>query len=138
MSIGDVAQKTGFRPSAIRYYERLGLLPTPLRASGRRRYGHDVLLQLEAIHVARDSGFTLREIRQLFGGRPYSVRLRQLAAQKLTAIDDLIERAQGMRLMLRRALRCNCINLEECARRLRRAKSHLRSGQPGPHRESLE
>ena len=138
MSIGEVARKTGLRPSAIRYYERLGLLPAPLRASGRRRYGGDVLLQLEAIHVARESGFTLREIRQLFGGRPYSVRLRHLAAQKLTAIDGLIERAQGMRLMLRRALRCKCIDLEECARQLRRAKPHLRFGQPDSHRERPE
>ncbi|MEO7866143.1 MAG: MerR family transcriptional regulator [Candidatus Eisenbacteria bacterium] len=123
MSIGEVAQQAQIRPSAIRYYERLGLLPSPARASGRRRYGEDILLQLEVIRFARQSGFTLREIRQLFAGRPYSSGLRELAAQKVNDLDGLIARAQGMQLMLRRALRCKCLSLQECARQLRRTNA---------------
>lgn len=123
ISIGEVARQAQLRPSAIRYYERLGLLPVPARASGRRLYDEVVLLRLEMIRFARQSGFTLREIRQLFAGRPYSTRLRKLAGQKLTELESTIARARGMQLMLRRAIRCSCSSLEDCARRLRSSRA---------------
>jgi len=117
-SIGQVARQAGIQTSAIRYYERLGLLPAPERASGRRRYGDDVLLRLTVIRFARASGFTLREIRELFAGRPYSARLRTLAEGKIAELDAVIERTQVVQSLLRRALACRCLTLEECARRL--------------------
>jgi|SRR6185369_4918189 len=123
MSIGEVARQARLRPSAIRYYERLGLLPVAPRASGRRLYDEDVILQLQVIRFARHSGFALREIRQLFAGRPYSARLRTLAARKVVELDGVIERARGMQALLRRAQRCRCMTLEECGRRLRRANA---------------
>jgi MerR family transcriptional regulator, redox-sensitive transcriptional activator SoxR len=119
MSIGDVARQAGLRASAIRYYERMGLLPAPARASGRRRYDERVLFQLQMIAFARRSGFTLREIRQLFAGRPYSARLRKLAGEKMTELDAVISRAHDMQRLLQHALRCSCITLEECGRRMR-------------------
>jgi DNA-binding transcriptional MerR regulator len=122
MAIGEVARRAGLRPSAIRYYERLGLLPAPARQGGRRRYGAGVLAQLEVIGFARRSGFTLREIRRLFAGQPYSARLRELASRKLVELDGAIERARGMQALLRRALRCNCLSLEECGRRIGAAR----------------
>src|SRR5262249_3006977 len=81
MPIGEVPRQAGLRPPAIRYYERIGLLPAPERSSGRRRYGPDVLARLTVIRFARGNGFTVREIRDLLGGRPYSARLRMLAHQ---------------------------------------------------------
>ena len=119
LSIGEVARRAGLRPSAIRYYERLGLLPVAARTSGRRRYGEEVLLQLRVIEFARQGGFALREIRELFGGRPYSARFRQLAARKIAELDHVIERAREMQSMLRYARRCQCVTLEQCGRRLR-------------------
>lgn len=118
MPIGDVAHAAGVRPSAIRYYERIGLLPVPERVSGRRRYDEQVLHRLRVIHFARGNGFTLREISQLFGGRPYSARLRQLAAGKVVELESSIERARAMQALLRTALRCRCLSPEECGRRL--------------------
>ena len=119
MAIGEVARQAGLRTSAIRYYERLGLLPLAARSSGRRRYGEDVLLQLRVIGFARQGGFTLREIHQLFGGRPYSARFRELAARKIAELEHVIERAREMQSMLRYARRCQCVTLEQCGRRLR-------------------
>jgi MerR family redox-sensitive transcriptional activator SoxR len=119
MAIGEVARRTGLRSSAIRYYERLGILPAAERASGRRRYDDRVLLHLEVIQFARGTGFTLGEIRQLFAGRRYSARLRGLAARKIAELDEAITRARAMRRTLEHALRCRCADREDCGRRLR-------------------
>ena len=119
MTIGEVARRVGLRTSAIRYYESLGLLPPPRRQSGRRDYGEGVIHRLNVLQFARASGFTLREIRDLFGSsRPYSTKLREQARAKLTEIDALITRAQTMKALLRTALRCNCMDLDQCGRRV--------------------
>lgn len=123
MTIGEVAERVGIRPSAIRYYERLSLLPQPARRSGRRSYSDDVIDRLAVISFARASGFTLREIRGLLAsGQPYSKRLRETARSKLVEIDLMIERAHAMKALLRSALRCNCVDLPQCGRRLRSAE----------------
>ena len=119
LSIGDVAARAGLRTSAVRYYERIGLLPAPARTSGRRRYGADVIDRLTVIRFARDSGFTLREIRVLFGGRPYSAKLRAMATDKIGALDEAVAEIRAMQSLLRAALRCDCLSLEECGRRIR-------------------
>jgi MerR family redox-sensitive transcriptional activator SoxR len=123
MRIGEIARDAGLRTSAIRYYERLGLLPSPERRGGRRHYTGDVLLRLEVIRFARESGFTLREIRKLISGRPYSASLRELASDKVAELDGVIERARTMQALLRSALRCNCLAPEDCGRLLRQARS---------------
>ena len=118
MPIGEVARRAGLAPSALRYYERLGLLPEPVRDSGRRRYDDSILLRLRVIQFARQCGFTLREISQLFAGRPYSATLRALAGRKLDELEHAIERLHAMRGLLRLGLRCDCLTLEQCARHL--------------------
>src|SRR5262249_25244206 len=122
MRIGTVAPRTGLATSAIRYYERLGLLPPARRQNGQRSYGEDVLVRLEVIRGAVASGFTLQEIRKLFAGRPYSERLRRLAAAKIEELDRSIERSRTMQGLLKKALRCRCLTLEECGRRMLEAR----------------
>lgn len=124
--IGEIARCAGLRTSAIRYYERLGLLPAPERRSGRRRYDEDVLQRLEVIRFARDSGFTLREISKLFAGKPYSAKLRELANAKITELEGMIARARTTRTLLMSALRCNCLTPEDCGRLMRRARAKRR------------
>jgi MerR family redox-sensitive transcriptional activator SoxR len=118
LAIGEVARRAGLRSSTIRYYERIGLLPKPQRQSGRRRYTEDVLFLLEVIRFAQGTGFTLREIQRLFDGRPFSSRLRQLARDKIAELEARAERISVMRSLLQYGLRCNCMTLEECGRRL--------------------
>jgi len=68
MKIGQLARATGLRPSAIRYYERLGLLPRPERASGQRRYPGDAHNRVLLIRFASDMGFSLGEIKLFLNG----------------------------------------------------------------------
>jgi Cu(I)-responsive transcriptional regulator len=67
-SIGDLARRTGTKIETIRYYERIGLLPTPARSSGNYRlYAPNHLERLSFIRRGRDLGFSLDEVRALLG-----------------------------------------------------------------------
>src|SRR5260221_12238027 len=118
MTIGEVAQKAGIRPSAIRYYERIGLLPKAQRTSGRRHYEVSILQKLGVIQMAQHAGFTMAEIQTLLNDFPVdtppSVRWQALANKKLTEIEALIQRANNMKAFLTQALSCQCPNLDEC------------------------
>jgi MerR family redox-sensitive transcriptional activator SoxR len=119
MSIGELARRAGVSVSAIRFYEREGLLPEPERVAGRRRYTEAALQCLAVIDVAKRAGFTLAEVRLLLdsvdAGAPAHEPLRSLAARKLPEIEATIERAQAMRGWLVAAGSCGCESLRECA-----------------------
>jgi MerR family transcriptional regulator, redox-sensitive transcriptional activator SoxR len=116
--IGAIARQAGIQTSAIRFYEQLGLLKSPARMNGRRRYDSDVLQQLRAIRVAQHAGFTLNEIGTLFSGfsedTPVSDRWREMATRKIEEVDALISKAQRMKSVLEEGLRCGCVELEDC------------------------
>ncbi|HYL73397.1 MAG TPA: MerR family transcriptional regulator [Bryobacteraceae bacterium] len=122
LTIGEVAKQAGLRPSAIRFYEKAGLLPKPLRASGQRRYDSSILGRLAVLQRAKDCGLTLEEARGLFNdrGRP-SERWQRIARKKIAELDAMAERIKSMRDMLER--RCQCADLDECGRKMVEAKS---------------
>ena len=125
LRIGEIAGRTGLAPSAIRYYEKLGLLPKPARDGGKRLYDVSVLEWLSLIALAREAGFTMAEIKRLMTGftpgtRP-AARWEELATRKLAEIDAMVARAERMRAVLRVALDCGCFRLEDCVHLLNSA-----------------
>ena len=118
MTIGEVARRAGLQASAIRYYEKIGLLPKAQRIGGQRRYETCVLNCLEVIDVAKRAGFRMDEITHLFHGfskgTPAFRRWRTLAQRKITELDDLIATAKKMKRLLKKADRCKCLDLENC------------------------
>jgi MerR family redox-sensitive transcriptional activator SoxR len=118
LSIGEVAREASVSVSAIRFYERNGLLPEAERVGGKRRFGADVVRRLGVIDVAKQAGFSLEEIRALLNsidrGAPAHEELQALAARKLPEMDALIERARAMRDWLAVAGACGCESLEDC------------------------
>jgi MerR family redox-sensitive transcriptional activator SoxR len=121
LTISQVARQIRLRPSAIRYYERIGLLPPAQRLSGQRRYDSTVLYRLAIIRRARQLGFTLREIRHLFFGfrdltRP-SERWRTLSRRKLEELDQLMDGIKAVRGVLRKLMtKCRCDTLDQCGK----------------------
>lgn len=118
LTIGHVARRAGINASAIRFYERHGLLPEPDRVSGQRRYTDDALTRLGVIEVAKQAGFTLAEIKTLLAATEAgdsAQELRTLAERKLPDVDALIERAESMRRWLTTATECGCESLDVCA-----------------------
>jgi DNA-binding transcriptional MerR regulator len=101
MTIGQVAKRSGLRASAIRYYERVGLLPKPARSGGQRRYDSRILDRLAVLERAKNCGFTL---------------------------DALMERIRGMRELIERG--CQCADFDECGRRILVAQASGLRGKP--------
>jgi MerR family redox-sensitive transcriptional activator SoxR len=128
MTISKLAHEAGLQPSAIRYYERIGLLPSPARKSGQRRYDPSALKRLAVIQRARQSGFTLAEIRALFfgfrDGSHASERWRELARSKLAELDARMGEIREMRnLLLRITRNCRCETLDQCGIGILRKKT---------------
>ena len=115
LTIGELAGRAGLAPSAIRYYERVGVLPPPARVAGRRRYGEDTVRRLGAVAVAKEAGFTLAEIRVLLASGAAGATLRTLAERKLEEVEALLARAAAMRDWLALARGCECPTVDACA-----------------------
>jgi len=117
-TIGELARKAGIRASAIRFYESVGLLAKPPRASGWRRYDSDALGRLGVIQGARDLGFSLGEIKTILDGfpdgTPPSARWEALARKKLPEVEAHAQRILAMKTLLEAGLNCNCEDVEEC------------------------
>jgi MerR family transcriptional regulator, redox-sensitive transcriptional activator SoxR len=122
LTIGEVARQAGIQTSAIRYYERLGLLQSVRRVNGHRRYDPGVFQSLTIIRFAQQAGYTLAEIQTLLHGfdsdTPPSTRWRSMADQKLLEIEQLIERAQKMKQLVDASRECGCQRFEDCAQAL--------------------
>lgn len=116
-TIGQAAKRCGVRPSALRYYESVGLLPDLPRSSGRRTYDAAAMQRLSVIQLAKRAGFSIREIRTLVRG-PHgtspSERWKDLAHRKLRDLDSMVEQANEMRRILLRGIKCRCATLDEC------------------------
>ena len=124
LAISDVARVFGLRTSAIRYYEQIGILPPAMRRNGQRRYNNTVLFRLAVVQRARETGFTLDEIRELFFGVPPGTRppkrWHQLSQRKIAELRERITRLKAMETLLKRVEDCRCDALDECGERILR------------------
>lgn len=110
LTIGKLAAAGGVGVETIRYYQRRGLMGTPLRSGGDgwgggiRRYDADDLRRLKFIRSAQVSGFTLEEIAELLELEQSDdrVRVRSLARQRIEALDDKIAQMTETRAALAR------------------------------------
>jgi MerR family redox-sensitive transcriptional activator SoxR len=116
MTIGEVARQAGLRPSAIRYYESMNVLPPPRLVNTKRHYTPDIFLQLTLIKIAREAGFTVAEMRLLLNGHQGDARLaggwRALAQQKLVEVEARMEQLKKMRYILGEALHRDHLSTE--------------------------
>ena len=123
MKIGQLAASAGLNASAVRYYEKLGLLAPPQRLGGQRRYPSDALSRLLLIRFATDMGFTLSEIKLFLNGlrdnTPVGPRWKKLATRKLSEVDRNIARSLRLKALLQGLLHCRCASLQLCVNRLR-------------------
>jgi DNA-binding transcriptional MerR regulator len=116
LSIGEVARQVGLRTSAIRFYEKHGVMPKPERLGGQRRYTEDAVRRLRVLDIAKRAGFSLDEAKVLLDSADAGAHepLRALAVSKLPEVDALIAQAQAVRAWLTTATGCNCDTLDVC------------------------
>jgi MerR family transcriptional regulator, redox-sensitive transcriptional activator SoxR len=120
MTIGQVAKESGLAASAIRFYERAGVIPNAMRVGGRRQYDPSILERLAVLDRAKACGFSLAETRQLFYGfrreASPSERWRTLARRKLVELDDILRKVAATKELLQRS--CECKDFAECGGRI--------------------
>ena len=101
--IGKLADLTGCSADAIRYYEKEGVIPEPVRSSGGQRlYSDQDAKRLQIIQYCRDLGFSLQEIREIMeylrSPEQYTSEVRGLVERHLSEIQSQLrryQRAQG-------------------------------------------
>jgi len=115
LTIGEVSKASGRSRSAIRFYESRGVLATPERVSGQRRYTPSVIRDLALIRTAQAAGFSLAEIRDLLVAGPRgNERLRELARGRAAVVEGEIARLRNVRSWLTQASDCGCEDLGDC------------------------
>lgn len=105
MLIGELSSISGFSKDTLRYYEKLSIIKGVGRKNNSyREYGYETLKILEIIHVGKDLGFTLMEIKKfiedIFYNDPNNRRQKVILRAKLHEIDRQIEELKQVRKRL--------------------------------------
>lgn len=114
LDIGEVAEQSGVKPSALRYYEKVGLISLTQRHGLRRQFPHKVLLQLKLIAMGKSAGFSLEEIAGMFGINGAPDLPRDELHQKADQIDRQIQKLTSLRDTLRHVADCKAPSHMEC------------------------
>ena len=120
LSIGEVAERAGVAPSALRFYEREGLVQAERNSGGQRRYHRDVLRRIAFIRAAQRVGLSLDEIRASLATLPSNRTPTVNDWQKLSAswrplLDRRIRELEALRDRLTSCIGCGCLSLKTCA-----------------------
>ncbi len=119
LTIGDLSRQTGVKVPTIRYYEQIGLLPSPARTEGQqRRYGSDEVRRLTFIRHGRELGFEVDAIRQLLSlaGQPDRScgEVHDITKTHLDEVNDKIARLTALRNELEAMVECDHKRISEC------------------------
>ena len=120
LTIGEVAERGGLAASAIRFYERQGLIHAERAPNGQRRFRRDVLRRLAFIRIAQRVGLTLEEIVTALALLPVDRAPSRRDWERLTAgwqdrIEQRIALLEALHSGLSSCIGCGCLSLRTCA-----------------------
>lgn len=120
LTVSEVAHRSGFAPSALRYYEREGLLHATRTSGNQRRYERNVLRRLAFIRAARNVGLTLDEVAAALATLPDARTPTRADWARLSRswrhrLDDQIQALERLRDGLDSCIGCGCLSLKRCA-----------------------
>jgi MerR family redox-sensitive transcriptional activator SoxR len=135
LTIGDLAERTGVAPSALRYYEAEGLIHAGRTAGGQRRYTRGTLRRVSFIRVAQQVGLRLDEIREALaslpeGRTPTERDWERLSRSWRPRLDAQIALLERLRDRLDSCIGCGCLSLRTC--RLLNPGDEAHERGPGP------
>jgi MerR family transcriptional regulator, redox-sensitive transcriptional activator SoxR len=137
LTIGELATRTGVAPSALRYYERLGLIHSRRSSGNQRRYDPAQLRRVSFVRIAAQVGLSLEEIREAMDSLPDSrtptkTDWARLSRRWRSRLDEQIGLLQRLRDNLTDCIGCGCLSLKTC--RLSNPGDLLATEGPGPRR----
>jgi MerR family redox-sensitive transcriptional activator SoxR len=120
LPIGDVATRTGVATSALRYYEREGLVRSERTDGGQRRFHRDALRRIAFIRIAQRVGLTLDEIRDALASlpderTPTKADWARLSRAWRPQLDEQIAVLVRLRDELTSCIGCGCLSLRTCS-----------------------
>ena len=119
LTVGEVARRSGFAASALRYYEGAGLIEAERSEGGQRRFDRSVLRRLAFIRAARHVGLSLDEIRDLLAELPAArtptrADWTRISWQWRQRLDREIDALVALRDGLDSCIGCGCLSLQRC------------------------
>lgn len=114
LDIGEVAERSGVKPSALRHYEAVGLIASVGRHGLRRQFPPEVLLQLALIGLCKSAGFSLREMTAMFGRNGMPDLPRETLRAKAAEVGRRIDELTALRETLRHIADCPAPSHLEC------------------------
>jgi MerR family transcriptional regulator, redox-sensitive transcriptional activator SoxR len=119
LSIGEVATRSGVAPSALRFYERHGLIAAARTDGNQRRYERAVLRRIAFIQAGRAAGVSLADIRAALDGLPKSRTPSRKDWERLSNrwrddLDERIASLQALRGRLTTCIGCGCLSIDQC------------------------
>ena len=119
LSIGEVAQRSGVAPSALRFYEHRGLIASTRTDGNQRRYDRAVLRRVALVQAGRAAGIPLVEIHAALAGLPTSRTPTRRDWERLSSrwrndLDARIETLQALRERLNTCIGCGCLSIDRC------------------------
>ena len=120
LTVAEVAQRSGFAPSALRYYERESLITATRTTGNQRRYERIVLRRLAFIRAARNVGLTLDEVRDELAHlpadrAPTAADWRRISRDWRVRLNEKIAAIEALRGRLESCIGCGCLSLKACA-----------------------
>jgi MerR family transcriptional regulator, redox-sensitive transcriptional activator SoxR len=134
LSIGELAQRSGVAPSALRFYESQGLIEATRSEGGQRRFERETLRRVAFVRVAQQVGLTLEEIRDALHSLPEKRTPTEEDWERLSVawrprIDAQIRMLERLRDRLDGCIGCGCLSLRVC--RLLNPDDEMGSHGPG-------
>jgi MerR family redox-sensitive transcriptional activator SoxR len=134
LSVGEIARRSGFAESAVRYYDRLGLLTATRTSGGQRRFERSALRRLAFIRAARNVGLSLDEVAAALaslpaGRTPTRADWSRLSRAWRKRLDEQIAALTALRDGLDSCIGCGCLSLQRCA--ISNPADGARAGGPG-------
>jgi MerR family transcriptional regulator, redox-sensitive transcriptional activator SoxR len=119
VTIGEFARRAGVAPSALRYYEQLGLIHSERTSGGQRRYARAMLRRVAFIRAAQTVGLSLDEVRAAIARlpderTPNKTDWNKVSATWIRRIDERIAELQRLRATLDGCVGCGCLSLRTC------------------------
>ena len=119
LTIGEVAERSGVAASALRFYERRGLIASTRTDGNQRRYERSVLRRLAFIQAGRAAGISLERIGAALAGLPATRTPSRKDWERLSNrwrddLDARIETLQALRNRLTTCIGCGCLSIDKC------------------------
>ena len=119
LTIGDMAARSGVAPSALRFYEREGLIRSTRTTGNQRRYERHELRRVAFIRIAQQVGVSLDEIREALAALPENrtptrADWARLSARWRRKLEDRIAMMERLRDQLTGCIGCGCLSLHRC------------------------